>query len=501
MGYYRIVRDENKNYDRTDLVKEHFLRRDFVNVETELEKGEIDNERYTKDALEINRALVNHILGKYDMADSIYKELLNNEMCYINYLACCHRYFDYKKVVQNNENRIPYKYQLAYDNNHFNYLIATTGIEILKNCDIPSSIFTEQIINDLYVKIGKDMLHEQNDIIKEQYLKSVDILEKKFIINIKKKVGIFVTDIQRHKDAAIIYELVECLKDKFEIVIYFNNIFANKLAKCFEEICEVRHVINLYFEEINNLIFDDEIDVLIDLAEYGLRNNNIALSLIQNCIPLHELLNMFPILLHTNNYYTGELSEVKEDCTCVIGDMRCLSDDELMSIKEQIVGKILFESHSLDEEVFKKNFEKRLINLGFDMNRVDILAGILPFSKYMKFLSSCRNVIISSGASYVELSEAIKSKANIGIMSANRLIKKTYDLYYLDQNNEITNMDCIVKQDEILKKKLCQYILAYSSSKLYKVRNRKSRIAYFEQDKEICISNTCNGDIVLLGES
>ena len=65
--------------------------------------------------------------------------------------------------------------------------------------------------------------------------------------NEKKKIGIFVTDIQRHKDSAMIFELVDCLKNYFEIVIYFNNIFANKLAKHFEDICTVRYVISLYY--------------------------------------------------------------------------------------------------------------------------------------------------------------------------------------------------------------------------------------------------------------
>ena len=297
MGYYKIVSDENRDISNTNLVKEFFIRRDFTNVVAELEKEENDSE----ETIFLNKALVNHILGNYDVANEYYAKLKKNEMGHVNYFACCHRYFEYKKLDKSVLNGNQYK--LALDNNYFNYLISINGIDVIKKKNMQHSIYTEQIVNDLYLKIGKSMLHEQNDILKSQYLKTVEVQEKKMVQNKKKKIGIFVTDIQRHKDSAIIFELVESLKEPFEIIIYFNNIFANKLAKRFESICTVKYVINLYYEEINNLIYDDEIDILIDMAEFGLRNNNIALSMVQNCITLHELLYSFPILLETDSYY------------------------------------------------------------------------------------------------------------------------------------------------------------------------------------------------------
>lgn len=487
MGYYKIVSDENRDISNTDLVKEFFIRRDFTSVAAELEKEKNDSE----ELIFINKALVNHILGNYDEANEYYEKLKKNEMGYVNYLACCHRYFDYKKLDKSVFAGSQYK--SALDNNFFNYLVATNGIDVIKKMDMQHSIYTEQIVNDLYSKIGKSMLHEQNDILKSQYLKTVEVQDKKIVQNEKKKIGIFVTDIQRHKDPAIIFELVECLKEQFEIVIYFNNIFANKLAKRFESICTVRYVINLYYEEINNLIYDDEIDILIDMAEFGLRNNNIALSMVKNCITLHELLYSFPILLETDSYYSYECPEKKEDITCVIGDMRCLSDEELKNIHKQISGHIVFESHSLDESVFKDYFEQKLIALGYNMNRIELLPGILPFSRYMNYIASCKNVVITSGTSYVELSEVMKSHTKICFMSGNPLIRKTYENYCGEESFADTT-------GKIIKQRLFQFINECGGSELYKITNKKSRIAYFEQDKEMTISNTCNGDIILLGE-
>lgn len=487
MGYYKIVSDENQDNSNTDLVKEFFIRRNFTRVADELEKEKKDRE----EAIFINKALVNHILGNYDEAKVYYEKLKKNEIGHVNYLAFCHRYFDYRKLDKSFF--IGSQYKSALDNNFFNYLVATNGIDGIKKMNMQHSIFTEQIVNDLYSKIGKDMLYEQNDILKTQYLKTVEVQEKKLVQNEKKKIGIFVTDIQRHKDSAIIFELVECLKEQFEIVIYFNNIFTNKLVRRFEKNCTIRYVINLYYEEINNIIYDDEIDILIDLAEFGLRNNNIALSMVKNCIMLHDLLYSFPIVLSTNSYYSFEYPKKKENITCVIGDMRCLSDEELMNINKKINGNIIFESHSLDESVFKVYFEKKLNSLGFNMNRIELLPGILPFSRYMSYIASCKNVVITSGTSYVELSEVMKSHTKICLMSGNPLIRKTYENY-------CENESLIDLTGEIIKKRLIKFINEYGCSELYKIKNKKSRIAYIEQDKEIIISNTCNGDIILLGE-
>lgn len=486
MGYYKIVSDQNRDLSNTDVIKYSFIRRDFTNVAAQLEKEKNDSEE-----LIINKALVNHILGNYDEANVYYEKLQNNEMRDVNYLACCHRYFDYKKLDKSFGTGGQYK--SALENNYFNYLVATNGIDVIKKMDMQHSIYTEQIVNDLYSKIGKSMLHEQNDILKLQYLNTVEIQERKIVNNEKKKIGIFVTDIQRHKDSAMIFELVECLKDYFEIVIYFNNIFANKLAKWFESICTVKYVINLYYEEINNLIYDDEIDILFDMAEYGLRNNNIALSMVKKCITLHELLDSFPILLETDSYYSCECLQKSEDITCVIGDMRCLSDGELRNIRNQFSGHIVFESHSLDELVFKQYFERKLISLGFNMDCIELLPGILPFSKYMDYIASCKKVVITSGTSYVQLSEVIKSHTKICFVSENPLIKKAYQNYCGEELfADIT--------EKAIKRGLIQFINERGDSELYKITNKKSRIAYFEQDKEMIISNTCNGDIVLLGE-
>lgn len=482
MGYYKIVSDEGRGTVNENSLRSLFVRRDFKGVAAVLAE-----EACTDDSSLINKALASHILGDYDIANECYEKIKNDDMGFVNYLAGCHRYFDYKKIeeIEPSGNR----YQLAMENNYFNYFASTNGIEDIDKKHIQPTIYTERILNDLYTKMGRPLQHAQNDIIKSQYLKTVEIQEKKEVSNEKKKIGIFVTDIQRHKDPAMIFELVDCLKAYFEIVIYFNNILDNKLTKHFEKICTVKHVISLYYEEINNLIYDDNIDVLIDMGELGLRNNNIALSLIKNSIPLHKLLSLYPILLETDSYYPLEGAVEKENFTCVIGDFRCLTDKELTHINSEIEGNIEFESHSLDESVFMNNFERRLVSLGYDMNRTKLQPGILPFSKYMDHIRSCKRVVITSGTSYVELSEALKSHAKIEAVSENPLIKKVYEVYRRDKDFNESD----------LKQGLIRYLDKCGISELYKIKNKKSRIAYFEDSKELAISNTCNGDLVLLG--
>lgn len=492
MGKYRIVSDIEKNYEKTDIIKASFIKRDFVRLKEEIEKNIIeDNEKDIK-YKNINRALANHILGNYDVASGLYEKILNDELSYVNYMAYCHRYFDYGKVCENNRGKEFAKYKIAYENNLLNFFISTMGIDIFRGEKIPLSIFSEQIVNDLYIKLGKKMLHKHHDDLKAEFLRTVEIIEEKQVYHEKKVIGIFVTDIQRHKDAALIFELIECFKDEFEVIVYFYNIFTNKLTKTFDGRCRVRYVINMYYEEINNLLYDDEIDLLIDFAELGLRNNNISISLVSNCVSIHQLLKSYPIILQTKEYFNEWKIGEKNDYTCVIGDFRCLSDRELVYILNNFKGDIIFESQSLDEKIFKINFGKKLVELGYDMSRVQLLEGVRPFNRYMELISSCNNIIISSGASYVELSEAIRSDSNICLLSNNELIMNLYEIY--------SKVDNKVGVNEDHKYKLCQYIRNYKKNVLYKVKNKKSRIAYVDDAGELCINNTCNGDIIIFGE-
>ena len=498
MRNFELVTDGDSDYKNTDWMKNCFLRRDFRGVYDELEQK---NEAYmNSDAMGINRALVCHILGEYEKALGLYGNYLDNNICRINFFAFCHRYFNYRRADKLVKMESGSHYGLAYDNNYYNFLIGTNGIEIVKEIKTPYSIYLEQIINDLYIRIGKDALHRQADLLKDKYCKSVDINDKKKVNHIKKKVGIFATDVQRHKDAAIIYELVECFKEKFEVIVYFNNIFANKLITGLEKECKVRYVVKMYYEEINNMFFDDEIDILIDLAEYGLRNNNIALGLVQNCMPMSELLLKFPLLLQTNEYYSGERANYINECTCIIGDMRCLTDEEITQIDNEIEGKIIFESHAFDEPLFKQNFQDRIARLGMDVSRYTSLEGVLPFKKYLEFISACKTIVVSSGASYVELAEAINYGNSVKLMSENKLLVQAYDLYYSAHEDLQTRFERVHNINNIHRERLCQYVDASSEHELLAVANKMTRIAYFEDGVELCINNTCNGDIVILCE-
>lgn len=112
MGDYRIVSDVKRDRYNTESVKDFFIRRDFRNIVAELEKKNNDGENII-----INKALAYHVLGNYDEAKKYYAKLKNN-ISDVNYLAFCHRYFDYKNFSPSNFSDNQYK--TAWYNNYFN---------------------------------------------------------------------------------------------------------------------------------------------------------------------------------------------------------------------------------------------------------------------------------------------------------------------------------------------------------------------------------------------
>lgn len=502
MGEYRIVHNEEGQVGNKQLflkAQAAFQKRDFKKTIEYLESIDCVEETCSKEALNINKALIYHILGEYDKAEKLYVNNLNKDTIIINYLACCHRYFQYKKLLQLEISDF-IKLPELYNNNMINYEIATNGIFQIDLSEIEMTIFLEQILNDIYIKMGLPILHACNDILKNQFIKTVEVEQRKHVHKKRKKVGIFVTDIQRHKDSAIIFELVEILRSDFDVYIYFNNIFANKLAKSFEKKCEIRYVINKCYEEINNIFFEDEIDILIDLAGYGLRNNNIALCFVENRIQLYDLLKDFPILLQTNEYYPENIVEKKEQRTCILGDFRCVHNEELLYIKENCEGQLIFESHSFDEELFKKIFINRLVGLGFEMSRVEVIEGILPFKSYMDYLCASENIVLTSGASFVELSEAVKSGRNVLVISNNKILEHFSDYYGIATKEHDFKLSNIEYKKGEVDRCLRKYIHNLPDQELFMIKNKNSRVSYWESGKEYSISNTCNGDIVVFDE-
>lgn len=487
MGKYEIVSDAKKLQTDRDELKYLFIRRRFQDIRKLLEKE--DN-----DVGEVNSALMYHILGDREKAEKLYLKSKYSGIAALNYMAFCHRFFFYKKwqkIIFFRDNCL----EKIYKNNEINYLLATQRLQEVKIDHQHYSIYIEQMLNDMYDKMGREPLHRENDKLKKMYMNTVQVLDRKVVNNIKKRVGIFATDIQRHKNGALVFELVDILKDDFEIYVYLNDAFTNKLARQIEMLCTVRHVINLYFEEVNNLIYDDEIDIIIDMGGYGLRNSNLSMSNIKNKIDINDFLLRFPIRLKTELYFGYIRPVIRKKTYCVIGDARCLSDAELIELKKVCKDNIVFLSHAFNEDIFVENFLEHLRLLGYDMTIVTTMRGIHPFSEYMRVLSSYENIVVSSGTSYVELSEAIKSNSNIIMMSKNKRNVLQHQLY----NNNIDLKD-IEENCERIKIEIISFIKGIVPHELVKVANKQSRIGYCEGDTRYCIGNTCNSDIVIYDE-
>lgn len=482
--------------------KSCFLKRDFQQAVLWLESLEKECADEYKQSVQTNLALLYHVLGEYEKAKNLYGRMELSVMNVINYYAFCHRYFEYSKInadIHMKEN-IPLRPILEH--NILTYKIACRGFDAVMKAGNVESIYMERIFNDIYTKKGIEPLHKNCEELKEEYKSQIVVEKTKEVCNKRKRVGIFVTDIQRHKDPAIIFEVVDILREKCDIYIYFNNIFLNKLARCFEECCTVRHIISYSFEEINNLFYDDEIDVCIDMAELGLRNNNIALSLLDHVLPVSRFMYDTPVILQSERYFPPVKPTEKSGPVCILGDMRCATDEELGFIRDHYASDLVFECHAFDEIMFKFYFHNRLESLGYDMETVNLKCGVLPFEKYMDFINGCSLAILVSGASYVELSEVLYCRTPVLILTANKIIKRMAEVYGLLMPGKTGCCNSCAADGRVkeIRQMFLKNILKDAPHELMKVKNNHSRITYVEDGKKYGIHDTCNGDIIVFDE-
>ena len=393
-----------------------FIQRDFEGMIEVLQDGLKSyscSEQY-RNACITNLAMACHVRGYYEDARELYGSCDNTVMSLINYYAFCHRYFEYKNIDFYGKGK---KLQELLDHNRLNYILNTRGAQAaLEYWDERSvNIYDEQIINEIKIHSGKPIDISQEKQYEKLYKRQCNIKERfegQVKSNPSNRIGIYVTDLQRHKDSALLYQIVEDLIPDYEIIIYFSNIFQNKLIKSFKDIATIRDISMLGYGEIINLMNKDRVFILIDTAEYGIRNNHIAIS---NCglktVTISEMTKNNPIIINSNRYFPEKISTHKENGILVLGDLRYVQNEELKLLKNKYDDlNLTFESHALDEPLFMSDFFERLKQLDFKIDKMTLKQGVLPFSAYMNFISSFQKIVLLRGATKVELSEVEKSK-------------------------------------------------------------------------------------------
>ncbi len=484
----------SNEHDPLSCARIRFLRRDFEGM-IEVLKDVLHTDPCSgqyRNACITNLAMAYHVRGYYEEAKELYGCCDNTVLGLINYYAFCHRYFEYKNIDFNVKRTK--KLQEILNHNRLNYILNTRGARAaLEYWDKNSvNIYDEQIINEIKTRIGKSIDICQAEKYEKAYRMECNIdqinsnkgLEGQSAPDLSNKIGIYVTDLQRHKDSALIYQIVEELIPDFEVIIYFSNIFQNKLIKSFKDVVAIRDISGLGYGEIINLINEDRVSILIDTAEYGIRNNHIAIA---NCgiktVTISEMLKNSPIIINSNRYYQQNICTHKEDGILILGDLRYVLDEELKLLRDKYDNiDLTFESHALDEPLFMSGFIERLKLLDFKINKVTLRQGVLPFSAYMNFISSFRKIVLLHGTTKAEFSEVEKSKV-------------PYE--WIDGKKGTFTRNCIMDVKEVLKN-------AVENS----VSDLKGRLrvlddmvlCYKEGGKYYLINCTCNGDLLVFDD-
>lgn len=472
--------------DPLSLARRQFIRRDFEGMIASLRPTLSDDtcsDDYKKACIS-NLAMACHVRGYYEDAKDFYNRCDHTIMKDINYYAFCHRYFEYKNICFTDRTQI--RLNPILDHNKLNYILNVYGAERAIEFwgEKSVNLYDEQILNEIRSHQGEEIDVSQAMMLEKSYLEECGIVAVP-LIKERRTIGIFITDLQRHKDSSLLYQLVDDLIQDYNIVIYFNNIFQNKLIKSFKEKVLVRDVSKLNTGEIIDLIHEDKISLLIDTAEYGLRNNHFS---VVHCgihvLPLSELLKACPILITSETYFSEFPKEPKKGSVLVLGDLRYTKDSELLLLAEKYGDrKLVFESQALDEPAFMNDFYKRLVKLHFTMKNVDLEKGVLPFSAYMSYVSSFDEIILIQAASNAEVSEAIKSRVPFKRLNDSNLQRFT-----------------IGSKDRLLR--IIQRRIEMSDSQPdngIKIVEDKI-LCYREENKDYLINCTCNGDLLIFDD-
>ena len=497
---YHVVPIKESPYknDLTGLferARNYFIHRKFFDaLQLMREANTICSEKFLP-AVRSNLALLYHVLGYQAEAESLYERSADIPVKLINYHAFCHRYFCYEKchVSHINENE---SLGQIFEHNEFNRQITVKGFDssnLTQASEQCKDIFFERLLNDFYFKIGRPQRNFFRNMLVTEVLTYVKNHPKNFISSEKNRIGIYVNDIQRHKESALIYDLISVLlEENFIVYLYFDNIFDNKLVRLLPAGITVRHTVNLGILAFNNLIAEDKIFALFDLTCNKMRTRLPAVSMLRkNILNLDEIFFETPLLLQSEIYFGAAVNCVRRtNVVAVIGDLRYISNSELLQLKDIISDKnLIFMSFAFCEELYRKNFERRLVECGINPIRCQVVAGILPFSKYLEFLASVSGVVVTSGASVAELSEVLFVKTPIILLSQNPILKQLANVE--NQNHMRANFveNLRNRLENISSDTNCKYIF-----------DEELHLQYRHNETTFEVNMSCNGDLLVFAE-
>lgn len=486
-----------------------FVTRKFSNALEIMEEAQsICPEKFLP-AVCLNMALFHHILGHQDVAEQLYFLLDDTTAKLINYSAFCHRYFLYSKfhggVVAEND-----PLRSIYLHNELNFHLSTEGITAVQKRR-RGNIFGERLWNDFYAKANLPQENFFRDRLADEVTYATEKLHKNFLPAIKNHIGIYVNDIQRHKNTAFIYDIIAILNELgYTVYVYFDNLFENKLVHILPKEIILRNVVHLGILGFNNLIANDGVFALLDLTGNKLRTRLTAFSARKkDVLSLDDIFLETPLCLQSEIYFGETISRSgSTDGILIIGDLKFISDDEISYIKETAQSRnMIFMSFAFCEEVCRKNFERRLIEFGIDFSRCKIIAGVLPFKNYLSFLASTSMIIVTSGTTPAEFSEVLFVNVPVILLSQNSLLRKVGKVIGLKENgpamissaarerNDLKKMR--VAFTENLQKNLATISPQYICEYLF---DEELRLQYQNGNFVAEVNMSCNGDLIVFSE-
>ena len=457
----------------------------------------------------LNMALFHHILGHQEAAEHLYNLADDTAAKLINYAAFCHRYFLYSKfhggVVDADDSLQP-----IYRHNKLNFLLTAEGLVAAQRC-CSENIFDERLRNDFFSKAGCPQENFFRNRLASEVTAAAEKLPKNFLPAVKNRVGIYVNDIQRHKETAFIYDLIDILRGLgCAVYVYFDNLFENKLVRLLQKEIILRNVVNHGILGFNNLVAADRVSVLLDLTGNKLRTRLTAFSEREkHLLSLDDLLADTPLCLQSEIYF-GEPVRRSEDSDrlAIIGDLKYMSDEEISCINAAASHQdLVFMSFAFCEEVCRRNFERRLTALGMNLSRCKVMAGVLPFKEYLAFLASSTAVAVTSGANAAELSEAVFSGVPVMLFSKNPLLRKIGKAIGLRDDGAATTCSTARAQDGLREMRIAfvqnlkgRLENAAAQSVCEYLFDEELRLQYRNGDFSAEVNMSCNGDLLIFSE-
>ena len=490
--------------------KRSFIRREFraLNdcLESSLNSG-------ADDATRMNRALSFHLVGSHDTAKRLYESLVEFEIGRINYLAFCHR--DFCRVNLDEQTLLSSRSGELFpllDHNAMNSRAASGGLNLSSGFRSLVPLLSEHVENDIRLKRGHPLCTFESLRLQGLFRQMSTICRQKCFSHSRRRVGFFVTDVQRHSDSAMLYEMAELFVPHCDVYVYFNNAFENKLIRQIAETCIVRNVISRSLEGVGNQMYDDEIELLIDMSGHSLRNNDIALSWLEDRLHLEGLLAEYPMMLRTTRYFVDARSRVNRGGRDIFipGDVRCMSDQELQGLKALVDGgirRLAFVSHAFEHPMFPEAFKTRLLGLGFSAGDFVLRPCLRPFALYMDYLAGCIGAVVPTGASAADLSEVLYAGVPAVVTSERPCLRKMAATRHIPVATDGTLPRIDEWRGEISEAhnhEVCRCfvrdLMAMPSIRLSKVEDRHTRLSYLAGGRHYCFHETCNGDAVVYAE-